>query len=92
MSDVETAKRLFHKAGLSFPKLPDELAAQLRERDEWLFSTRENNAWPYDLDNYVHEADETPVEDYAILSHSGRGVNSYAIHYFVVYDALRMFP
>ena len=31
------------------------------------------------LDYYVHEVDGTRVDDYAILSHSGHGVNSYTI-------------
>lgn len=91
MSDVEKARQLFQSAGLGFPELPGELAAQLKQRGEWLFSTRENPRWPYEFDQHVHEAVASPVENYAVLSHSGRNGNSYAIHYYVVYDAVRMF-
>ena len=46
---------------------------------------------PYDLQHYVLEVNETHVEDYAVLSHSGHGVNSYAAQHYVVYGASRMF-
>jgi hypothetical protein len=88
MADIEKARTLFEEAGLAFPNVPKELAARLKERDKWLFSTREISISPYNLQHYVCELNE---EDYAILSHSGHGVNSYAIQYYLVYKALRMF-
>jgi hypothetical protein len=42
-------------AGLAFPPIPEELAARLTEQGEWLFSTREIDASPYDLQHYVFE-------------------------------------
>jgi hypothetical protein len=91
MTGIEKAKRLFHKAGLAFPTIPEELAAQLRELGRWLFSTRPVDIWPYDLQDYVREVEETQVEDYALLCHSGHGVNSYALHYYLVHGSLHMF-
>ena len=91
MTDHEKARHLFQTAGLAFPEIPDELAAKLKERGEWLFSTREIEISPYDLWHYVEESDDTMVEDYAILCHSGHGVNSYAIQYYLVYGELRLF-
>ena len=91
MTDIARARQLFRKSKLAFPTIPDKLAARLKEVDEWLFSTREIEISPYNLDDYVLEVKETHVEDYAVLSHSGHGVNSYAIQYYVVYGALRMF-
>jgi len=91
MTDIEKARRLFKKAGLAFPKIPDELATRLQERDKWVFSTREINISPYDIDYYVHEVNETQVEDYTVLSHSGHGINSYALQYYLVHGPLRMF-
>lgn len=90
MTDLEKARHLFQEAGLAFPTLPEELVARLKERDEWVFSTRELKTSPYILRHYVHEGDDAPGE-YAILSHSGHGVNSYAIQYYLVYGPLRMF-
>jgi hypothetical protein len=91
MAAIEKAKQLFRESGLAFPMVPEELAAQLKERDKWLFATREISAWPYNLHQYVREVEETHVEDYALLSHSGHGANSYAIQYYIVYGRLRLF-
>jgi hypothetical protein len=91
MTDIEKARRLFLEAGLAFPTIPEGLAVQLKEQGRWLFSTRKIDDSPYNLQHYVHEVDGTDVEDYAVLSHSGHGVNSYAIQYYLVYGPLRMF-
>jgi hypothetical protein len=91
VSDLEEARRLFQEAGLAFPEIPDEIAARLKKRKEWLFSTREVEVSPYSLQDYVREVERTPVEDYVILAHSGHGVNSYAIQYYLVRGALQMF-
>jgi hypothetical protein len=90
MSVLEKARHLFQEAGLAFPTLPEELAVGLKEQGKWLFSTRELKMSPYNLQHYVHEGDEAPRE-YAILSHSGHGANSYAIQYYLVSGPLRMF-
>ena len=91
MTDLEEARRLFRDAGLAFPKIPPELAVRLKEQDRWLFSTREIAISPYNLEHYVREIDETHVEDYALLSHSGHGVNSYALQYYLVQGTLGLF-
>ena len=90
LTDLEKARHLFREAGLTFPTIPGELAAKLKERGNWLFSTRELKMSPYDLDYYVEEADGA-VGDYAVLCHSGHGVNSYAIQYYLVYGPLHLF-
>jgi hypothetical protein len=107
MTDVEKARKLFHDSGLAFPAVPVELAVRVKElgderlpmRDNisdrpgssWLFSTRELDMSPYNLQHYVEEAESGPVNDYLIVSHSGHGVNSYAIQYYLVRGSLRMF-
>ena len=90
-SDLETAKKLFQDNGLAFPKIPEELASKLKEQEEWVFSTRNIKIFPYNLQEYVNEINETQVEDYVLLSHSGHGTNSYAIQYYLVYGTLKMF-
>ena len=91
MSDIEKARRVFRKAGLAFPKIPDELATRLQERGDWVFSTREIDVSPYDLRHYVCEFAGPHVEDYVVLSHSGHGINSYAVQYYVVHGSLGVF-
>jgi hypothetical protein len=91
MTDIEKAQKLFEEAGLGFPTVPGELAVRLKERGEWQFSTRKVDMWPYNLHEYVREVDDRHVRDYALLCHSGHGFNSYAIQYYLVHGALRMF-
>jgi hypothetical protein len=91
MTDIEKARRLFQDKGLAFPTIPEQFAGQLKERGQWVFSTRSMEVSPYNLGYYVREVDQTGVEDYAVLSHSGHGVNSYAIQYYLVHGYLRIF-
>jgi hypothetical protein len=90
-TDLAKARRLFEEAGLFLPAIPQELAGRLQEKGKWLFSTREISVSPYDLQHYVVEAARVPVEDYAVLAHSGHGINSYAIQYYLVQGRLRLF-
>jgi len=90
MSDIEKARQLFREAALRFPTIPKLLAASMKERRNWCFSTRELKVSPYNLQHYVQESD-TAIGDYAVLCHSRHGVNSYAMQYYLVYGALRMF-
>jgi hypothetical protein len=108
LSDIEKARLLFQEAGLAFPTIPEELAARLKERGKWLFSTRELEMSPYNLQHFVGELDGsvleqcgpvlfernsevTRVSDYALLCHSGHGVNSYALQYYLIYGRLALF-
>jgi hypothetical protein len=90
LSGIEKARQLFRQAGLAFPTIPKQLAARFKERGEWLFATRELKIPPYNFDDYVPESHDA-VGDYAVLCHSGYGVNSYAIQYYLVYGPVRMF-
>jgi len=91
VSDLEKARQLFTGEGLAFPAIPDKLAVRLKERDEWVFSTRELRMSPYNLQHYVQERNRARVGEYAVVAHSGHGVNSYAIQYYLIYGPLRMF-
>ena len=91
MSDIEKARQVFQKAGLAFPTIPEKLAEQLTEQSKFVFSTRPIDEWPYFLHSYVKEAEKSEVDDYVVLCHAGHGVNSWAIHYYLVHDSLRMF-
>jgi hypothetical protein len=76
MSDIDHARRLFGESGLAFPSIPEQLSGRLKQRDTWLFSTRDIEVSPYSLDLYVREVLETDVEGYVVLAHSGRAVDS----------------
>jgi hypothetical protein len=53
MTDIEKARQLFRDAGLAFPTIPGELAEQLKEHGQWLFSTRPLEMSPYNLQHYL---------------------------------------
>jgi hypothetical protein len=91
VTGLERARRVFQEAGLSLPTIPNELSVKLKERSKWLFATREVTTSPYDLRHYVQEGEGGRGQDYAILCHSGHGVNSYALQYYLTHGALRMF-
>lgn len=91
MAVIEKARRLFQESGLVFPMVPSVLAKQLTEQDTWLFASCHLTASPYDLHYYVTEFDGPDIGDFAILSHSGHGVNSYAIQYYLGNGPLRLF-
>lgn len=89
--DAAHARALFERAGLGFPSIPTELANRLREHSRWVYATRPLGVTPYDIRAYIHEAPRQPVRPYAVLAHAGYGANSYAIHYYLVVEGLRMF-
>ncbi len=90
MSDIEKVRHLFEEAGLKFPNIPPELAAALKERGKWRFSTFELEKSPYNLQHYVQSTGKN-TQSYVVLAHSGHGVNSYAIQYYLVTGPLRLF-
>lgn len=91
INNIEVARKHFQDKELAFPVIPEDLATELKEQDEWVFSTRKIKMWPYSLQEYVNELDETHVKDYVVLSHSGHGINSYALQYYLVHGKLKMF-
>jgi hypothetical protein len=73
---------------------PLPVIAPCLKREKWIHSlkkTREIDMSPYNLQHYIREVDGTHVEDYVVLSHSGYGVNSYALQYYLVHGMLEMF-
>jgi hypothetical protein len=91
LNAIERARDLFKGAGLDLPPIPEELRRNFKERDRWCFSSRPVKIWPYLFRDYVKEAESKRVSDYVLLAHAGHGVNSYAIHYYVVRGSLRLF-
>jgi hypothetical protein len=90
MTDIDKARSTFQEAGLSFPKVPAPLDGELKEQSKWIFSTCKLKMSPYILDYFV-EHDPNARVPYVVLAHSGHGVNSYAIQYYLVTSPLRLF-
>ena len=88
---LDQARQLFAQEGLPFPTLPAELAPHLRLLAPWVFGTRALPVSLYDLDWFIEEAVAGKAEDYILLGHAGHGINSWAIHYYVVQGPLGLF-
>jgi hypothetical protein len=88
---IERARALLERHGLDRPPIPEELRRTFKERDRWCFSSRPVKIWPYEFDEYVKESETKRLSDYVLLAHAGHGVNSYAIHYYLVRGPLRLF-
>lgn len=94
---VEEARSLFASAGLPFPPIPDEWLGGLRRIRKWLYSTRPLLHYgedyfvnPYNIRSYIQDATAYRRRDYVLLAHAGHGVNSYAIHVYVVRGPLAL--
>ena len=91
-STIERARALFAAEQLPFPPLSERFAAALREENPHLFATRSLEAGPYNLEIYSLEIEqESAVPDYAVVGFDGHGINSWAVHYYVVEGALALF-
>jgi hypothetical protein len=89
---LEKARALFATEGLPFPPVPAELAPALREARPNIFATRPVEIPPYTLAAYSLEVQTEPaVASYALVGFDGHGINSWAVHYYLVDDALALF-
>lgn len=91
-TDLQRAKDFFREQGLEFPQIPDQFLSQLREYSPTIYSTRELQSPPYDMEVHVQELfDSQHSTNYALLAVDGHGVNSWAFHYFLLDGPLALF-
>lgn len=84
--------KLFATDGLALPPVPAHLAASLEQRRGEVFSTRELAQSPYALPVFVSEVvEQADTPDYAVVAFDGHGVNSRAVHYYLVCGPLALF-
>lgn len=91
LGDLDRARSLFAEAGLPFPLIPEEFVSAFRQVGEWQFATCDLETWPYRFREYVQRATDGPVPNSVVIAHAGHGVNSYAIHYYVLQKPLYLF-
>jgi hypothetical protein len=89
---IKACQAQFAEQDLPFPPLPEAFQHRLVPFNEWVFASRELEYGPYAADVYAHEVlSGEAVEDYALLGFDGHGINSWAVHYFLVQGALGLF-
>jgi hypothetical protein len=91
MDPLEQARALFKSVGLNLPPIPETLRPDFKKRAEWCFASRPVDISPYLFQNYVKQAQSGRISDYVLLAHAGHGINSYAIHYYLVNGPVRVF-
>ena len=78
--------------GLPCPTVPASLAGHMHHVTRGEYGTRDEfELSPYAIEHWVRESQEGEVSSYDLVAHAGHGVNSWAIHYFLVIDRLQLF-
>lgn len=91
-STVPTAQAMFEHERLPFPPVPAHLAASLQQQGQGWFATRPFASTPYDFDHFVAEVETQPgPPDYALVGFDGHGVNSWAVHFYLVTKGVALF-
>jgi len=91
-SSFDQVRELFAEEELPFPPVPADLAGALHEVAPNVFSTRALEASPYSLRAFSLEVQtDHAVPNYAVVAFDGHGINSWAVHYYLVDDALALF-
>jgi hypothetical protein len=92
VSDFDQMARTFGESGLVVPPVPNRFRADLRERDGWLWATREVDPMDmYMLHPYVEYLVDGTADDHLAITHAGHGSNSYSLNFGVVSDGLAIF-
>lgn len=88
---LQEAQRLFAQAGIPFPFIPAEMQQDFTKIEDWVYGTRSNIPWLYEIRQYVLEVAKEPVANYLLLGHAGHGTQSWAMHYYLVRGPLALF-
>lgn len=92
VSASPTAQALFEREHLPFPPVPAQLAASLRQQGPGWFATRPLTSTPYDFDPFLAEVQAQPgLPDYAVVGFDGHGINSWAVHFYLVGKGIALF-
>ena len=78
------------EAGIRMPPVPETLRRQMKERDEWYFSTRTFKAPPSDLLHYVRKAIAGALPDFALIARQA-DARPFALHAYVIQAPLQLF-
>jgi len=82
---------LLQAAGVSKVFVPPALAPEVEPVSEWVFGTRTPEHSLYDFFSFVQEAATREIDDYLLIGQAGHGVQSYAMHYYLVEGQLALF-
>ncbi len=87
----QTALAKYAEMGLPPPPIPDHLQPYIEQLDSWVYGTRRNVPNLYNMTAYVDEYLTHPPSPYAMFGHAGYGMNTYALHFYLVDGLLAIF-
>ncbi len=73
------------------PQVPEPLQPRILRHRDWVWGSRVDVPRLYDIDGYINETMDTPVEDFFILGHDGYGTNSWFLHCYLQHGPLSIF-
>lgn len=84
-------QEFLREAGLREVFVPPSLAREVEQVGEWVFGTREDAGNLYEFVAFVQEAATRNIDDYVLIGQAGHGIQSYAMHYYLVEGQLALF-
>ncbi|MCP5306262.1 MAG: hypothetical protein H6953_12545 [Chromatiaceae bacterium] len=81
----------FKQADLVAQPLPKSLEGHLRTYGDWCFATYEPTAPPYLVEDFIDALLQAWPGDGLLIAHDGHGINSWALHYFLVLGSFACF-
>ena len=88
--DYDRLMRLLAEAGIRMPPVPAALCRQLKERAEWVFSTRTFKVPPTDLLFYVRKAIAGALPDFALIARPA-DARPLTLHVYILQAPLQLF-
>ncbi|RPI09650.1 MAG: hypothetical protein EHM71_05455 [Zetaproteobacteria bacterium] len=88
--DFDRLERMLAELCIRMPPVPKALRWQLKERDEWVFSTRTVKAPPADLLHYVRKAIAGALPDFALIARQ-TDAQPCALHVYLIQAPLQLF-
>jgi hypothetical protein len=87
---VEQARREFRACGIVLPPVPADRADRFVRRGRLCYSTRPVTIRPYNFHEHVECTLRPRVRDFLLVAHDGHGINSYAVHLYLVLRPVRL--
>ncbi len=90
--NISDIRNKLNTESLPMPNIPENFRNKIYMLSPWCFTS-----WivlpvsAYNINFYINEIQEKNVQPYFILEHAGHGVNSCALHNYIVNDRLALF-
>ena len=92
LNGMDAAKAFFKEERLLMPVIPETLQPDIKELGAGVFGTEWAKGKPlYDIYPFVQETMRDPHAQFLVFGQAGHGVNSWAMHYYLVHGPIALF-